>query len=62
MGVMKQLWVSEVEAIFDAYIDEKITRDDALKQLRSKGYDQIDAENEIDAIDEENAPTLAPNT
>lgn len=59
MGQAKQLWVKEVEAILDDYLNRKTTREYALEQLRSKGFDQIDAEAELDAIDEEESAEAA---
>lgn len=52
MSRSKQLWVNEVEAILDDYLNRKTTREYALAQLMSKGFDLIDAEAELDAIDE----------
>jgi len=55
MGQSKQLWIAECERIVESYADRAITRDEAVKELMSKGYDDIDAENLIDSVDERDA-------
>ena len=48
MGIVKQMWIDEYEAIVEAFVDGHITRSEAVEQLMAKGWDRDEAEDELD--------------
>lgn len=50
MGAGKDLWMVEVEKVYDDFCDEKLTEQEAIKALIGLGFDKHEAEDEIRTI------------
>jgi Holliday junction resolvasome RuvABC DNA-binding subunit len=50
MGAGKDMWIAEVEKVYDDFADEKLTEDEAIKTLIGLGFDKHEAEDEIKTI------------
>lgn len=53
MGAAKELWMAAVEATQDEYADGTLTREEAARELRTRGFDPDEIADMLDAIDEE---------
>ena len=50
MGVAKELWMAEVDKVYDDFCDEKLTEAEAIAELIRLGFDQHEAEDQIRTI------------
>ena len=50
MSRSKELWETEVEAIYQAFADGQLNRDEAREQLVQKGLDPTDVDEELGKI------------
>jgi len=50
MGAAKEMWMAEVERVYDDFADEKLTEDEAVATLIRLGFDKPEAEDQIRTI------------